>query len=157
MKLNVMKNWATYSPFEKAQIKRTLAEAAIILGTTTMILIMTKMFGDDDDENSYAYNFALYELTRMQSETASYISPPDAYRTIKSPTAMVSTIERMIKFVDQFFLTWDPEKLNYKRDEGVWNKGDNKSWAYFLKLIGFSGYNFSPEAALKSFKSTLAK
>lgn len=158
MKLNVIQNWATYTPFEKAQIKRTLAEAVIIIGITTLILIMTKLFGgDDDDENSYAYNFVLYELTRMQSETASYISPRDAYRTIKSPTAMVSTIERLTKFVDQFLLTWDPEKLNYQRDEGVWNKGDNKSWAYFLKLIGFSGYNFSPEAAVKSFKSTLAK
>ena len=153
-----MKNWSSYTPFEKAQIKRTLAEAAIILGTTTLILIMTKMFGgDDDDENSYAYNFMLYELTRMNSETASYLSPPDAYRTIKSPTAMVSTVERMTKFINQFFLTWDPEKLSYQRREGVWNKGDNKSWAYFLKLIGFSGYNFSPEAAVKSFNATLLK
>jgi len=158
MKLNVMKNWSSYTPFEKAQIKRTLAEAVIILGTSAMILILTKMFGgDDDDENTYAYNFMLYELTRMNSETASYLSPPDAYRTIKSPTAMVSTVERMTKFINQFFLTWDPEKLNYQRREGVWNKGDNKSWAYFLKLIGFSGYNFSPEAAVKSFNATLLK
>jgi hypothetical protein len=156
MKLNVLKNWTTYTPFEKAQIKRTLAEAAIILGTSAMILILTKMFGDDDDD-TYAYNFMLYEITRMNSETASYISPQDAYRTVKSPTAMVSSIERMTKFVDQFFLTWDPEKLNYQRNEGVWNKGDNKSWAYFLKLMGFSGYNFSPEAAVKSFNATLLK
>lgn len=158
MRLNVIKNWATYTPFEKAQIKRTMAETVIILGITAMILVMTKLFGgDDDDENTYAYNFMLYELTRMQSETASYISPQDAYRTVKSPTAMVSTIERITKFVDQFILTWDPEKLNYQRNEGVWNKGDNKSWAYFLKLIGFSGYNFHPEAAVKSFKATLTK
>jgi hypothetical protein len=158
MRLNVIKNWATYTPFEKAQIKRTMAEAVIVLGITAMLLLLTKMFGgDDDDENSYAYNFMLYELTRMQSETASYISPQDAYRTVKSPTAMVSTLERMIKFTDQFLLTWDPEKLKYQRDEGVWNKGDNKSWAYFLKLIGFSGYNFNPEAAVKSFKATITK
>jgi hypothetical protein len=70
---------------------------------------------------------------------------------------MVSTVERMTKFINQFFLTWDPEKLSYQRREGVWNKGDNKSWAYFLKLIGFSGYNFSPEAAVKSFNATLLK
>jgi hypothetical protein len=158
MKFNVMKNWTTYTPFEKAQIKRTLAEAAIILGTSALILMLTKMFaGDDDDENSYAYNFMLYEITRMNSETASYISPQDAYRTIKSPTAMVSSIERMTKFINQFLFTWDPEKLTYQRKEGVWNKGDNKSWAYFLKLIGLSGYNFSPEAAVKSFNATLLK
>jgi hypothetical protein len=157
MKLNIMKNWSTYTPFEKAQIRRVLAETAIILGTTAMLIIMTKLFGDDDDDHSYAYNFMLYEITRMNSETASYISLPDAYRTVKSPTAMVSSIERMVKFVNQFFFTWDAKKLTYQRDEGVWNKGDNKSWAYFLKLIGFSGYNFSPEAAVKSFKATILK
>jgi hypothetical protein len=158
LKLNMMQNWSTYTPFEKAQIKRVMAETVIIFGTTAFIMLLMHAFGDDDDEKKgYAYNFMLYELSRMQSETASYISPRDAYRTVKSPSAMVSTIERMTKFIDQFFLTWDPDKLNYKRKEGVWNKGDNKSWAYFLKLIGFSGYNFTPEAAVKSFKATLLK
>ena len=37
--------------------------------------------------------------------------------------------------------------------QGVWDKGDNKSWAYFLKLMGYSGYNLTPEEAVKSFKS----
>ncbi len=159
MKFNIMKNWATYTPFEKAQIKRTLAEVAIIVGTSALIYLMTKMIAgdDDDDKNSYAYNFMLYEITRMNSETAAYLSPPDAYRTIKSPSAMVSSIERLNKFIGQFLLTWDPEKLSYQRREGVWEKGDNKSWAYFLKLIGFSGYNFSPEAAVKSFNATILK
>jgi hypothetical protein len=158
MKLNMMQNWSTYTPFEKAQIKRVMAETVIIFGTTAFIMLLMHAFGDDDDEKKgYAYNFMLYELSRMQSETAAYISPQDAYRTVKSPSAMVSTVERMTKFVSQFFLTWDPEKLNYKRKEGVWNKGDNKSWAYFLKLMGFSGYNFTPEAAVKSFKATLLK
>lgn len=158
MKLNMMQNWSTYTPFEKAQIKRVMAETVIIFGTTAFIMLLMHAFGDDDDEKKgYAYNFMLYELSRMQSETSAYISPRDAYRTVKSPSAMVSTIERMTKFIDQFFLTWNPDKLNYKRKEGVWNKGDNKSWAYFLKLIGFSGYNFTPEAAVKSFKATLLK
>jgi hypothetical protein len=158
LKLNMMQNWSTYTPFEKAQIKRVMAETVIIFGTTAFIMLLMHAFGDDDDEKKgYVYNFMLYELSRMQSETASYISPQDAYRTVKSPSAMVSTIERMTKFVDQFLFTWSPEKLSYQRKEGVWNKGDNKSWAYFLKLMGFSGYNFNPEAAVKSFKATLLK
>ena len=157
-KWNNIQKWSTYSPFQKAQVKRTMMEASIILSITGLIMILAAL-GEDDDEfkKSYAYNFMMYEMIRMQSETSSYISPTDAYRTVKSPTAMVSTVERMIKFTDQFIFTWDSEKLNYKRKQGVWEKGDNKSWAYFLKLMGYSGYNITPEAAVESFKSTFVK
>jgi hypothetical protein len=99
----------------------------------------------------------LYEAIRMRSETASYINPYDAYRVVRSPSAVTGTIERFIKFFDQFVLTWDPDKLKFKKKTGVWNKGDNKSWAYFLKLMGYSGYNVTPEEAVKSFEGTLNK
>jgi hypothetical protein len=158
-KLNMIQNWSTYTPFQKAQIKRVIAEATIILTTTALIAILKGMIDDDDDElkNNYAYNFVLYELIRMRSETSAYISPKDAYRVVKSPSAMTGTLERAIKFSDQFFLTWDPEKLDYQRKQGVWNIGDNKSWAYFLKLMGYSGYNITPEVAVESFEGTLNK
>ena len=158
-KSSVIKNWSTYSTFEKAQIQRTIAELTIILTATALVAILKNMADDDDDElkKNYAYNFVLYELIRMRSETAAYISPPDAYRIVKSPSAMTGTLERAIKFTDQFFLTWDPEKLEYQRKQGIWNEGDNKSWAYFLKLMGYSGYNITPEAAVESFEGTLNK
>ena len=160
-KLNVIQNWSTYTPFQKAQAKKVAMEASIIAslwGLVTLLLIL----GEDDEElkKSYMYNFMLYEMSRMKSETASYapvVGWSDLYRTVKSPTAMVTTFERVTKFANQFIFTWDPDKLSYKRKEGVWNKGDNKSWAYFLKLMGYSGYNFKPEAAVKSFNSTLVK
>jgi hypothetical protein len=157
-KWNMIDGWSTYTAFEKAQMKRAITEISIILTTTALVSILTSM-GEDDDElkDNYAYNFALYEAIRMRSETASYISPKDAYRVVKSPSAMTSTLERAIKFSDQFFFTWDPDKLEFERKSGIWNKGDNKSWAYFLKLIGFSGYNLKPEEAVESFKGTLNK
>lgn len=155
-KWNNIQNWSTYSDFEKAQTKRVIAEIAIILTTSALVSILTSM-GDDDDElkESYMYNFVLYEMIRMNSETSAYTNPIDAYRVVKSPSAMTGTLERAIKFTDQFFLTWDPEKLDYQRKQGVWEKGDNKSWAYFLKLMGYSGYNIKPEAAVESFKGIL--
>lgn len=158
-KFNIIQNWSTYTPFQKAQIKRTTAEATIIITTAALVAILKGMADDDDDDlkKNYAYNFALYELIRMRSETSAYISPNDAYRVVKSPSAMTGTLERAIKFSDQFFLTWDPEKLDYQRRQGVWNKGDNKSWAYFLKLMGYSGYNITPEVAVESFEGTLNK
>ena len=43
----------------------------------------------------------------------------------------------------------------YEKKSGIWEKGDNKAWAYFLKLMGYSGYNLHPDEAIKSFESTL--
>jgi len=158
-KFSVMKKWSTLSPFERAQVNRVIGEATLILAFTAIVLALTLMVDDDDDDlkKNYAYNFLLYEAIRMRSETASYISPKDAYRIFKSPSAMTSTLERAIQFTDQFFFTWNPEKLTYQRRSGVWNKGDNKSWAYFMKLIGFSGYNITPEAAVKAFEGSINK
>jgi hypothetical protein len=70
---------------------------------------------------------------------------------------MTSVVDRFTKFTDQFLFTWDEEDLVFKKKSGIWDKGDNKSWAYFLKLMGFTGYNLTPDKAIESFKSTFAK
>lgn len=158
LQFNILNNWSTYTDFEKTQIRKTITEASFVLALTVLVAIL-KGAGDDDKKlkKSYLYNFLLYEASRMRSETAAYISPKDAYRVVKSPSAMTSTLDRGIKLTDQLLFTWDPDKLNYKRKTGVWNKGDNKSWAYFLKLLGYSGYNITPEEAVKSFEGSLNK
>lgn len=163
-KLNVSKRWQTMTPFEKAQVKKVMAEVSIILALAALILVMTAIAGGDDDEEkkemSYAYNFVLYEAIRMRSETTTYlpvIGLPDIYRTIKSPSAVMGVADRAAKFINQFLLTWDEEKLVYQREQGIWNKGDNKSWAYFLRLMGYSGYNLTPDEAIKSFQSTFVR
>jgi hypothetical protein len=157
-KWKTMQSWSTYSPFQKSQTRKVIMESCIIVSITAMIAMLVALAEDDDElKEDYAYNFMMYELIRMKSETSSYWSLPDAYRTVKSPTAMVTTTERLQKFISQFIFTWDPKKLTYKRKEGVWDKGDNKSWAYFLKLMGYSGNNITPEAAVKSFQSSFVK
>jgi hypothetical protein len=158
-KFNIANNWKNYSEREKLQIMRTLSETSMILSLAGMIFLIKALAGgDDDDKNqSYVYNFILYQMIRMQSETAAFISPIDAYRVIRTPSAMTTTIERMIKFVDQFLFTWDPEKLEYQKKSGIWEKGDNKSWAQFLKLAGLSGYNLNPDKAVKAFESTFKR
>lgn len=162
-KVNIIKNWSTYTPYQKAHIRKVLAEMSIIASLAVLISILKAIADDDDDleqaiKENYMYNFVLYEAVRMRSETASYINPKDAYRVIKSPSAMTTTIERLIKFIDQFMIqSWSDEDSVFKRDTGVWNKGDNKSWAYFLKLMGYSGYNVDPAEAVKSFQSTFVK
>ena len=162
-KFNVMQNWTTYTPFEKAQIKRMLAEITLILTMTALIGILYLIAGDDDEDDAvsktYAYNFMMYQLVRMRSETDQYLPVvgwKDAYRVVKSPSAMTGTIDRAIRFVDQFFInSWTEEGRTYQRRTGIWEKGDNKSWAYFLKLMGLSGYNLDPGAALEAFKGSV--
>ena len=156
-KFNIIKNWSTYSPFQKSQIRKALAEFGLIFGLATLGFILTQILVDPDDDNdplkeSYMYNFLLYETIRMRSETASYINPIDAIRIFRSPTAMTSTVDRLIKFVNQT-LPWNITE-EYKRDSGVWEKGDNKAWVAFLKLMGQSGYNFDPKEATKAFESS---
>ena len=162
-KFNVTKQWGTYTPFEKSQIRKVVAELTMIAGFMALILALSAIGGGDgdDEENAikknWMYNFMLYEAIRMRSETIQFlpgIGLRDWYRTVKSPSAMTGTLDRFIRFSDQFFFTWDPEKLEYQKKQGVWDKGDNKSWAYFLKLMGFSGYTFTPGEAVKAFEGT---
>lgn len=162
-KFNVIKQWSTYTPFQKAQIKKVIAEITIIAALVALIFALLAIPGDDDEDkikDNYAYNFILYEAIRLRSETKQFLpflGLKDFYRTIKSPSAMTGTLDRGIKFFDQFLFTWDPEKLDYQRKTGVWDKGDNKSWAYFLKLMGYSGNNLKPAEAIKAFEGSLNK
>ena len=162
-KSGITTKWAGLSDFEKAQVRRTLTELGFILALTALVTVLLSMVDDDDEEElkkSYMYNFTLYQAIRLRSETQQYLPGfgfKDAYRIVKSPTAMTSTVDNMIKFTDQFLFTWDDEKLVYQRKAGVWNAGDNKSWAYFLKLIGYTGNNITPEQAVKNFQAALNK
>ena len=94
-------------------------------------------------------NLFVYQLTRMKSETAAYIWVPDTYRQITSPSAMLTSIDRVIKFVGQLTSPFEV----YERKSGVVEKGDNKAWVYFKRMMGLSGYNFNPEEATKLYKS----
>lgn len=147
LKFNVVKNWSTYSAFEKASIKKAIMEISIIL---SLILALSLLTGDDDDdEKGYFMNLFVYQLTRMKSETAAYVSIKDAYRQVRSPSAMLTSVDRVIKFLSQLTSPFEV----YERKSGVVEKGDNKAWVYFKRMMGFSGYNFNPEEATKLYKS----
>ena len=51
-------------------------------------------------------------------------------------------------FIEQF----SPFEV-YERKTGKFEKGDNKAWAYFLKMIGLPGYNMNPREAVKIYES----
>ena len=151
-KKDIGQQWSTYTPHQKANIRKTLTEYSMILALLGLIAVLSAMAADDEDlEENYAYNFILYEAIRMRSETSQYTSLSDVWRTVKSPSAALTTISIMAKFVNQIM----PYNIteSYKRRSGVWEKGDNKAWAYFIKMIGLPGYNIKPQEAVKVYES----
>lgn len=158
-KFNVIKNWSGYTSFEKAQIKRTLYEVSFVLALYALVAALHAMAGDDDDyKKSMGYNYMLYQALRMRSETAAYLPVvgwPDLWRIVKSPSAATNSIDRFIGFIKQFVVgIFDDEANYYKRKTGPWEKGDNKTWAYFLKLMGITGNTLHPDQAVKAFESS---
>jgi len=154
---NIIKEWSNYTPYQKSQINKTVRELVLIVTAMSLLFILASAADDDEDlKNSTIYNHVYYQLIRLKSETIQYypiVGWKEGMRLLQSPTAATNTLKKIGIFADQFFLTWSEDKLTYQRDTGVWEKGDNKSWAYFLKLIGFSGNNFNPEESIKSYES----
>jgi hypothetical protein len=158
---NIRKNWANYSPFQKAQIRRFMAEMAFVVSSTVLVMVLKSMADDDDEEEmkeSAIYNHLMYQAIRLQSESKQYIpiyGARDMWRIVKSPSAVITSIDKTTKFINQAFVSiYDADERYYKRDTGQWEKGDNKTWAYFLKMMGLNGYDFNPAEAVKGFEST---
>jgi hypothetical protein len=154
--INIMEAWSGYTAAQKSQIRKTVADITIVVAFMLLASLLT--VDDEDDEKqkdkSKLHNFLLYQSIRMRSETSSYlpvVGTGDLLRVVRSPTAMNSTLERATRLLIQM----SPSKITeeYERDEGVWKKGDNKAWAKFLKLMGYSGYNTNPDEAVKAFES----
>jgi hypothetical protein len=154
--INIMEGWSGYTPAQKSNIRKTVGDISIVVAFMLLASMLT--VDDEDDEKqkdkSKLHNFLLYQSVRMRGETSSYlpiVGVGDLLRVVRSPTAMNSTIERTISLIRQM----SPWRITeeYERDEGVWKKGDNKAWAKFLKLMGYSGYNTNPDEAVKAFES----
>lgn len=143
-KYNVVKNWSTYSDFEKTNLLRFYTEAGTIVALMGIIAAI-KGADDDDEKNGWAYNFALYQALRLKSEMSFYSSIPDAVRILKSPSPIITQIESVGKAVGQLAHPFEV----YKRDAGKAHKGDNKLGIKLQKLIGLSGNNLNPDQAVK--------
>jgi hypothetical protein len=70
----------------------------------------------------------------------------EMFKTISQPTVAFGTIKRLFKVYTT--LTTDPFGT-YDRDTGIFEKGDSKLFAAFLKLFGITGVNIDPEESIK--------
>jgi hypothetical protein len=128
-------------PFEEANIRRAFMEISVYTMLGLLIAVLALGDDEDDEEISAVRWIALYELTKLKKEMGSLMPVPtiitDNWKVLKSPSAFNSTIDRTLRFGDQ--LLTDVFSLSferYERKEGVFEKGDSKLYAKFLKLFG---------------------
>ena len=85
--------------YEKANIRRFLANAKIVL-LTLGLTILLQALGDDDDDESIPYNLALYELDRLSSESF-YYTPiglgSESKKLMSTPIAAQSIVTDVFK------------------------------------------------------------
>jgi len=126
-------NWAELTRNEKAAIKKTVTEFALIF-TLPLIAGAFKAAAEDDedDSNYYTYSFLSY---RLYSELVLYINPKEAMRILQNPTVTISFIERLLKFGSQ--LTSDVWGLELEQYESGSRKGDYKVMKNFYDLVPF--------------------
>jgi hypothetical protein len=146
------------SDLQVANIRRSAFELGLMF-TLMTVLVGLSAFADDDDElkDNYAWNFMIYELTRLTGEIKFYqpvLGTADQFRIFSSPSAVVPYAERGFKFVKQA-VSFNEEGWTgndvYKQDSGWNKKGDSKLLARFYSILGFNGNNMDPAQAAEVF------
>jgi hypothetical protein len=158
---HLMRRENNLTPEEKANVRRAIAEFALI-GTLMFAASILSSLGEDDEElaNSWSYQFALYEMVRLNSELKFYLpvaGGQDQLRLFTSPSAMNSFAERLWKASISQPFGWsakDGWSINdtYKRKEGVHEKGDSKMLSRWAVLLGYNGNNILPSQAMEAFQ-----
>lgn len=122
-------NWAGLSDHEKANIRRTISEAAFLTAAIILAGVAYNMKdGGDDDE--WFWSFMAYQAYRLKTEMLFFVSPGNAMQILRSPMASMSVIENVSDLAKQ--LT-NPTEI-YQRGP---MKGEYKLKKNFIDLIPF--------------------
>jgi len=90
--LNIAKSWKEITPKQKAGIKKTMADVALMTAVMLAYGIL-EGDGDIDDEDI----FLLYLLRRQQSELTTFANPIEAFKIAQTPTAAVGNLKQIFK------------------------------------------------------------
>jgi len=150
----VMRKENSLTDYEKANVKRTVAEFGMWI--STMIMFAVASAAVDDDKDDWLNALVLYEIRRFQTELSFYFNPAEGLKIFKSPAATTTTIERAVKFGDQLLHTamFDTEYTHYKVSGHGHQAGDSKLWVTFKKMLPIiQGIErtMTPEEAIKYF------
>jgi len=171
-RFNVIKNWHTFSSFEKRAIKKTLADFAIVLFIFATLSLLLGWDEDDPDrfkklkEKSWGHQALVYVLLKLRSETEQFIPLPgyglnEIQRIYSNPSLIFSEVTRYIDLTGllidhtQDIFGFNDDSLYYKSkvdNSGLKDKGDSKLISKLAGLAGYTGKTFNPVDAIKSFE-----
>lgn len=134
--------YKSMTDMEKQNMRRALISISfyVVAG-----LIAGALMGDDDDDDSWANQFAIYQALRMQSELSQFLDPMEFLKMANSPTATTKPITRAYELVEILAaqtaaaVTGNYDGLYYERKSGIHKKGDSKFLAKLESLLPIVG------------------
>jgi len=178
-RFNVIKNWDTYSDFEKRAIRKTLADIAIVLAIIALYSIAFGYDPDDKDrlkklrEKGWAAQAAVFLALRVKSETEQFL-PWAGIEEIKgvysNPSLIFSQTTQYINMTKLLALhaanvipgvnfdssLYYSKKVSDATFFGAFtlkDEGDSKLFAQLMKTFaGYTGKTFYPIDAIKGYE-----
>lgn len=135
-KQSLISTFKRMSAMEQAGVVKTLTEITALIAAIAIVWGLSKLDGDDDDEEKTMFEeeflaFFKYQARRLQSELLFYVNPSEFYKIMKSPSATINMIAKIMRVWDQL---GSPMEL-YERQSGFNEKGDSKLWARFRDVL----------------------
>jgi len=106
---SIMKSWYSLKDFEKANLKRAMAEMAIFIAALAVMTALSGLEGEDDDD--WVLNMAIYQSKRFVTElgalTPTHYAPGEILKLLDSPIPAVNQFTELKKLIE--FWNWFDE------------------------------------------------
>jgi len=136
LKIKTGMSWKDMSRHQKANVKRTITEVTIVTSLALMAAAVMGSLKDLDDPDgedlalARALRFGVYLSNRSMQGILAFVSITDAWDILRSPMAMMSSIESVSQMM-YYGLPWNWEE---RYDAGV-HKGKTKLGVFTKKSI----------------------
>jgi hypothetical protein len=77
---------------DEANVRKFLRELSFIVTTTAAIVLISSMGGDDDKDKSAFRTYVINQLTRLQRDITTYMSPSALASIVKNPAPVLSSV-----------------------------------------------------------------
>lgn len=135
MQFNIVSRWNELDDYEKANLRKVIAE----LATYSLIVLAIHLIPDDDDDyrmQSYTARMYKYQMYRLRNEIGALIPGfsmiKEGYKILNSPMAGVDTLEK----VSDVFTSITP--WNWKEIQSGRYKGWYKPWNTVVELLPYN-------------------
>lgn len=155
----------TLTELEKRSAMKAAMEHLLLATTGALVWILTMAREGADDEDKTKYSYLLYFTMRLNAEISIYggVSDPrmpfvpnfdQMLSPFYTPTAAFGVLTKATRLYyyainDMFSLAGGNDIERYLRDSGQFEKGDSKTYAALIKLLGFNKNLTDIDAALE--------